>query len=322
MDVRLQASSCLQTTPSAPAGGPNALAMRGHLADFLQRAMAGSLVVHLPSGAPVARGEGHFHVGPELFLQTSGWTDFRFPHGTQTLGPGEALLMPPQLLHSEKVRAAPGQNFANLVVYAEAHALTCHLAYEKSAGRPGIRHLEMRQHPQARHIHDWLADAARLGQGDAPAWATTQSTQVRALLAAATAGVLQALAATDPQAAPESGWVSKLRVLVQNQLGDQDLSVRGLASQCGCTADYLSHLFRQQTQEALVAYINRMRMARAARLLTESALAVKEVAWACGFANASYFIHTFRAQHGQTPKAYREARAVVKSAHENPHLRG
>ena len=284
--------------------------MRVHLADFVQRAMAGSLVLHQPRGAPVERGEGHFHVGPELFLQTSGWTDFRFPHGTQTLGPGEALLMPPQLLHSERVGAAAGQDFANLVVYAEAHALTCHLAYEIRAGQPGIRHLEMRQHPQARRIHDWLADAAELGQSVQPAWAATQ---VHALVAAAIAGVLRALADADPQAPPESIWVTRVRVLVQNQLGEADLSVRGLAQQCGCTADYLSHLFRQQTQEALVAYINRMRMARAARLLTESGLAIKEVAWACGFANPSYFIQTFRSHHGQTPKGYRQNRAVVKS---------
>ena len=187
--------------------------MRQHLGDFLQRAMAGSMVVHLPGGAPVERGEGHFHVGPELFLQTSGWTDFRLPHGTLTLGPGEALLMPPQLLHAEQVRAAPAQPFANLVVYAEAHALTCHLAHETQAGRPGIRHLEMRQHPQARHIHDWLADAARLGQSQQAEWAALQ---VRALVAAATAGVLRALADIDPHTAPESAWVTKVRVLVQN----------------------------------------------------------------------------------------------------------
>nr|WP_315244268.1 helix-turn-helix transcriptional regulator [uncultured Albidiferax sp.] len=297
-------ASTFCSAPQAPSASQDAVTMRQHLGDFLSRAMAGSLVVHLPGGAPVERGEGHFHVGPELFLQTGGWTDFRLPHGTLTLGPGEALLMPPQLLHAEQVRAAPAQPFANLVVYAEAHALTCHLAHEVHTGKPGIRHLEMRQHPQARHIHDWLADAARLGQSQQPEWATLQ---IRALVAAATAGVLRALADVDPHTAPESAWVTKVRVLVQNQLGDADLSVRGLAQQCGCTADYLSHLFRLQTQEALVAYINRMRMARAARLLAESALAVKEVAWACGYAHPSYFIHSFRAQYGQTPKGYRQA---------------
>ncbi|MCX7277186.1 MAG: helix-turn-helix transcriptional regulator [Burkholderiales bacterium] len=311
MDRRLEASSCLQASLDAPANGPDAHAMRQHLGDFVQRAMAGQLRVHLPRSAQVTRGEGHFHIGPELFLQTGGWTRFSFPYGQLTLGPGEALLMPPQLLHHEQVGADGPQPFANLVVYAEAHALTCHLAQETQPSQPGIRHLEMRQHPQARRIHDWLSDAAQLGQDGDTAWGPTQ---VQALVAAATAGVLLALDTVDPQAAPESTWITRVRVLVQNQLGDQDLSVRGLAQQCGCTADYLSHLFRQQTQEALVAYINRMRMARAARLLTESALAIKEVAWACGFANPSYFIHTFRAQHGQTPKAYRQTRAVVKSA--------
>ena len=41
-------------------------------------------------------------------------------------------------------------------------------------------------------------------------------------------------------------------------------------------------------------------------LVTQAALAVKEVAWACGYANPSYFIHSFRAQYGQTPKGYRQ----------------
>jgi AraC-like DNA-binding protein len=47
-------------------------------------------------------------------------------------------------------------------------------------------------------------------------------------------------------------------------------------------------------------------MERATRLLRETTLAVKEVAWACGFAAPSYFIRSFRAHHGVTPKAWRD----------------
>jgi AraC-like DNA-binding protein len=109
-----------------------------------------------------------------------------------------------------------------------------------------------------------------------------------------------------------------VRVLVQNQLGDHTLSVRALAEQCGCTPDYLSHLFRQVSGEALVACINRLRMERAARLLADSTLAGKEVAWACGFASQSYFIRTFRAHVGLTPKAYRLAQARPQPAADLP----
>jgi AraC-like DNA-binding protein len=307
-----------------------ALRMREQLAAFLARAVAGSLPVRVPGvpGNGVARGDGHFHLAAELFLQVTGWTEFRFPHTTLRLRAGEALVLPPRLLHAEHIgggtAAAP---FCNIVVYAEGPALTCHLAHEVEPGTPGIQHLEAQRHAQAPRVHDWLIDAARLGrandmprsrpsagaQGGASALPSAAATdmaalQARALVSAAVAGVLRALDEPDPQARPEPALVARARVLVNNQLGDPALSVRGLAEQAGCTADYLSHVFRQASGEALAAYIVRQRMERAAHLLAQSALAGKEVAWACGFATQSYFVRSFRAHHGQTPQAWRAAR--------------
>ena len=85
--------------------------------------------------------------------------------------------------------------------------------------------------------------------------------------------------------------------------------MRDLAAHCGCSADYLSHLFHRHAGETLAAHIVRLRLDRAERLLAdEAALAVKEVAWACGFASSGYFIRTFRARHGLTPAVWRQAR--------------
>lgn len=275
----------------------------------LTAANAGTLVVHRPQrlSEPLPRGEGHFHLAPELFLQLSGWTDFRFPQGHCRVTPGQALLVPPQLRHDERVgRGDHGEPFRNLVLYAEAPTLTCHLAHELSPGRPGIHHLEACEHAQVGRIHDWLFDASRSPEAtpDAatPAWGEVQA---RALVAAALAGVLHLLQ-TDSQPGREPALIARLRVLIQNQLGDHTLSVRRLAEQSGCTADYLSHLFREVSGETLIGCINRLRMERAARLLRETTLSGKEVAWACGFAAPSYFIRTFRTHHGVTPKAWRE----------------
>ncbi|NZD58692.1 helix-turn-helix transcriptional regulator [Sphaerotilus montanus] len=274
----------------------------------LAAANAGTLVVHRPQrlSEPLPRGEGHFHLAPELFLQLAGWTEFRFPQGHCRVTPGQALLVPPQLRHDERVGPGEaGEPFCNLVLYAEAPSLTCHLAHEPSPGRPGIRHLEACEHAQVGRIHDWLFDASRSPEAppdaSTPAWGEVQA---RALVAAALAGVLHLLQ-TDSQPGREPTLVARLRVLIQNQLGDHTLSVRRLAEQSGCTADYLSHLFREVTGETLIGCINRLRMERAARLLRETTLAGKEVAWACGFAAPSYFIRTFRAHHGVTPRAWR-----------------
>ena len=285
------------------------------LATFLRAAAAGTLPVHVPAEpeSAVARGAGHFHLAAELFLQVTGWTRFRFPHGELHLAAGEAAVLPPRLLHDEDVGCdATGAPFSNVVIYAEGAALTCHLAHEAEAGLPGILHLESSQHPQAARIQQWLGDAAVLGRpASAAATDAWVSTQARALVAAATTGVLRVLSDADPQVPPEPALVARTRVLVNNQLGDPDLSVRGLAKQAGCTADYLSHVFRQTTGEALAAFIVRQRMERAAHLLAQSKLAGKEVAWACGFATQSYFVRSFREHHGLTPQAWRAARAVA-----------
>lgn len=309
-DAGIAIGPCAFETRHAP---EQAQRLRALLGDFALRAADGRLTVRLPAGADdeVGRGDGHFHLAPELFLQVAGWTRFRFPQGELLLSAGEAAVLPPRLLHAERVGpSGAGEPFCNLVVYAEGPALTCHLAHETAPGRPGIQHLEPSRHTQAARIHDWLVDAARLGreaQTDA-AGATWAAAQARALVAAATAGVLRALDDPDPAERPEPTLVARVRVLIQNQLGDQALSVRRLAEQSGCTPDYLSNLFSRTTGEHLAGFIVRQRLERAARLLADSGMAGKEVAWACGFATPSYFVRSFRERFGVTPKAWRAGR--------------
>lgn len=300
--------------------------LRAALRSFLAAASEGRLRVHLPApaGDAVGRGAGHFHLAPELFLQVKGWTRFQLPQGEVLLPAGEALVMPPKLMHDERVgldavtrsadEAAAAACFANVVLYDDGSTLTCHLAHEVAEGRPGVLHLEARRQAQAGRVQDWLWDAVRLGEAASRLDSPWTAMQVRALIAAVAAGALRALddpSLPDAERPPEPPLIARVRRLIQNQLGDQTLSVRGLAEQCGCTADYLSHLFSRHSGEHLAAFIVRQRMERAERLLGETAMVGKEIAWACGFATQSYFIRTFRAHFGVTPKAWRAGRDLA-----------
>ncbi len=284
--------------------------MRQLLQQQLQGLLTGQVVLHCPSARqglePMAA--GHFHLAPELFVQVSGYTTFSFPQGRLTVHAGQAALLPPQLLHSEAVGPDAEGPFCNIVIYAESGALSSHVARELSPGLPSIQHLEARQHTTAHQVHRWLMEAAAIPdqQGVHPC----APLQQRALVAAALANVLQVLDTADQSAKPEPALVSKVRVWVQNQLGDQALSVHGLAQQAGCTADHLSQAFHRHTGEHLVGYITRRRMERAAHLLGEHDMAIKAVAWACGYNSASYFIRNFRQRYGCTPLAWREQAAV------------
>ena len=292
------------------------------LADAVRRLSETSVTIRHPgatSGFP-SRGQGHFHLAAELFVQLSGWTRFQFPQGSLRLAPGEMLLVPPRVLHHESVGNDDGGVFENLVVYAEDGAFRCHLAREAMPGVPGMLYVDMGRHAQAPRIQDWLAAAAALASGELPGavslpsaapehdpeWAQLQS---RALVTAALAGALRALDDQRSDAQPEPILVSRVRIMVQNQLGDVALSVGSLARQTGYSADYLTNCFSVATGEHLSAYINRLRLERAVHLLRESTLAGKEIAWACGYASPSYFIRAFRAHFGQTPKTWRQAKS-------------
>ena len=268
--------------------------------------------------------QGHYHSAPELFLQCSGWTAFQLPRGSVRLGAGQALLLPPHLQHAEVVGGDASGPFCNLVFYAEGAGFSAHLAHEVRPGVPAIRHLESRSTTEAGQLCAWLKSAAQTITSAGPVapvatavLATPQDAtcdaafdalddwRARGLLVATLSHALQILqsSVTEPQQLPPI--VARVRVLVKNQLGDADLSVRGLAQQSGCTADYLSALFHRTTGEHLSVHITRLRNERAIQLLAHSELSIKEIAWACGYNASGYFIQQFRRGYGVTPRAWR-----------------
>jgi AraC-like DNA-binding protein len=298
-------------SPDDPAAPVHAQRMRQNLGDFITRAASGSLrlVSPPPQTGWATRGAGHLHLNAELFLQVQGHTEFRFPQGQVTLQAGEALVMPPKLLHDEWVAGGDGQAFSNLVIYADHQSMSCHLANEAKPGRPANLYLEVYPHVDAARIENWLNDAAKPPTQDTHGlWAVQQ----RALVLTALSAVSRLLDAPEKTVSSEPALLGRLRVLVQNRLGEVELTVASLAQELGCTADYLSHLYSRSTGEHLWQVILRQRLARAARLLAENDSAVKEIAWCSGFASASYFIRSFKQQFGVTPKVFRtQAQAGV-----------
>lgn len=289
--------------------------IRQTLRAFATSLFAQELGVRLPPKPEnwVVQGQGHFHLVPELFLQISGTSRFVFPHAELELEAGEVLLVPPRQMHDELVcKRRQSGPFQNLVVYANGTALTCHMAHEAAHDRPEVHHLEAIHYAHAPRIHDWLADAAKIGWDSESAHESSLPDlvicQLRALVATACTSVLRALNNIDSDTKQEPELVSRIRMWIKNQLGDPELSIRRLAAQAGCTADYLSSVFSSATGESLVGYIVCQRLNRAATLLAESSLSGKEIAWACGFSAQSYFARSFHKHFGVTPKAWRNKR--------------
>lgn len=86
---------------------------------------------------------------------------------------------------------------------------------------------------------------------------------------------------------------------------DQDISLSELARQLHLNYSYLSSYFKQQTNENLTAYINRIRVEKAKKLLTDWNLSISEISRLTGFSEHNYFSKVFKKLTGQTPAEYR-----------------
>ena len=71
------------------------------------------------------------------------------------------------------------------------------------------------------------------------------------------------------------------------------------------TAGHLGAVVKAQSGKPAIAYIQERLVLEAHRLLFHTDLAVKEIAFDLGFADASYFTRFFKHQTGATPADYR-----------------
>jgi len=85
------------------------------------------------------------------------------------------------------------------------------------------------------------------------------------------------------------------------QHSTEAVTLEGVAGVLHVNADHLGRLFRRHTQGTLGAYVNRVRMERAARLLRTGRYSVEEVSYRVGYADPSHFGKVFKRVMGCTP---------------------
>jgi AraC-like DNA-binding protein len=91
---------------------------------------------------------------------------------------------------------------------------------------------------------------------------------------------------------------------------DPDLSLPRLAETLGCSVNHLSQAINAGHKLSFFDYINRFRVAEAARMLRQKDCrfpAILDVALSVGFNSTSTFYTAFKKATGQTPASYRRA---------------
>lgn len=103
-----------------------------------------------------------------------------------------------------------------------------------------------------------------------------------------------------------SHMIQNVLSYVQNNYNDCDLSLKTLAAKFEVNAAYLGRQFSMETQEYFSDYLNRIRIAKAIHLLTQTTWKTSKIAEAVGFINISYFFTIFKKCTGKKPGDYRK----------------
>jgi AraC-like DNA-binding protein len=244
----------------------------------------------------------HFHPTPEIFFQTGGATDFECGDERFRLNTHQLCLMPRGVAHREtpvNLRTP----YSILVVMHAADGFYIAGATSPDGRRIASSSVDHRLSRHGRDTFHYLDEIARYQSVAKP----HRKTYVEGLLNAFLITLLDEIERPVERVARTcSPKIVETETLVRAYLGNPDMSVSMLASSLGCSADYLSRLFRRERKVTLSRWIVSERIAMARELLRDQRYNISEVGWACGFNSPSYFVRVFREHTNLTPLAFRK----------------
>jgi AraC-like DNA-binding protein len=98
----------------------------------------------------------------------------------------------------------------------------------------------------------------------------------------------------------------RVRKILETIESGKTIVVRDLALEFNLSPSYLQRLFKQETGFAMGEWLSEKRLQRAAHLLENSYMSVKEIAHSVGYEHVSSFIRAFERRFGRAPVCYRK----------------
>ena len=113
----------------------------------------------------------------------------------------------------------------------------------------------------------------------------------------------------------------RLRKVLQKIASDSPQTIQDLALECNLSESHLQHLFKESTGLGLGRLLIDQRMQRAAELLAQTNLSIKEIAWTVGYEHTSSFTRAFERHFREAPRCFRQRQARPNGQTE-PALKG
>src|ERR1700742_769693 len=100
-----------------------------------------------------------------------------------------------------------------------------------------------------------------------------------------------------------------LFIIERNLTGD--LSLAGIAKDCGVSRFHLAHAFGEATGRPVMEYVRGRRLTEAATALASGASDILTLALDTGYASHEAFSRAFKSQFGKTPEDVRKAQSLA-----------
>lgn len=98
----------------------------------------------------------------------------------------------------------------------------------------------------------------------------------------------------------------KAKDYINNNYGDDELSIQKVANHLHISSSYLSMIFKKQTGETFLKYLVGVRLGAARELLSNSDLKTSEIAERVGYPDINYFSYFFKKNFGISLREYKE----------------
>lgn len=98
--------------------------------------------------------------------------------------------------------------------------------------------------------------------------------------------------------------LAKIAKIIEDNISDPDLNVNALCEKTGVSNKQLYRLIKKYMDIAPLDYIRKVRLQKAAVLLSQHRFTVSEISYMVGFKTPSYFAKCFQSQYGVNPSQY------------------
>jgi AraC-like DNA-binding protein len=251
---------------------------------------------------PIWAERGHESGECEMLHIVSGRMVLELPGGRWPAGPGDTLLVPPRTRHRDAFDPAEG-----LEVFFCSFAWPAAPEYFRLVDNRVAAALPAHRKAELAVLFDQLrADLAGPTDSDRLLARSRVHTILLLLLREACAARRPAEKLSYGRARRQSLMRRAKEYLAAHYAGC--VSLDEMAAALGVSSYHLSHVFSEESDFSLFAYLTALRMDKARALLRKDGLNVREVARAVGYENANYFAKVFRKHCGCAPREYAAGR--------------